>query len=126
LSQDAGALDEFARNPVIFITFNYDRYLEHRMIRGLVARYNVLPHEAWTALASKIIHVHGSLGDLPEKLFLGTARGQIVPFGAAEDPGYYTLRIALPIAEQAIRCARAADHRMVGITPNDPGRIGKF
>jgi hypothetical protein len=68
MAKGADTLTQFSNNPVTFVTFNYDRYLEYRFIRGLIARYNVQSHEAWTALRGKVLHVYGSLGDLPERV----------------------------------------------------------
>ncbi|HEY4212199.1 MAG TPA: hypothetical protein VGM84_12005 [Steroidobacteraceae bacterium] len=102
MSEDASTLEEFAQNPVSFITFNYDRYLEHRFIRGLVARYSVSPREAWAKIATMFIHLYGSLGDLPEQVPEGQET-HAVPLGAPDTDDVYTLGLALPKAENSIR-----------------------
>lgn len=109
MAEGAGSLEAFSRNPVHFITFNYDRYLEYRFIRGLVARYRVSEGSAWAAIRQmKFLHLHGSLGYLPEQgsLHSGT---HAIPLGAPELEGVYTLGIALPQAEQTIRIVHDAD-----------------
>lgn len=83
------------------VTFNYDRYLEHRFIRGLVARYNVNPRQAWEAVKMMFIHLYGSLGELTEQ---GTVapNAMMVPLGAPETNDTYNLGLALQAAEQMI------------------------
>jgi hypothetical protein len=103
MAEGAPTLERFAENPVTFVTFNYDRYLEHRFIRGLVARYNVPAEQAWAAIARmKFLHLHGSLGRLLEQ---GPApQGQqTIALGAPDLPGVYTLGLALPQAENLLR-----------------------
>ncbi len=102
MSEDAKP-DEFSRNAVSFVTFNYDRYMEHRFIRGLVARYRVEPREAWQKIAHMFVHLYGTLGDLPEQRPAETRIGEVVPLGAPDTPDMYTLGLALPLAENAIK-----------------------
>ncbi len=101
MASDARDLPSFASNPVSFVTFNYDRYLEHRFIRGLVARYNVNPRQAWEAVKMMFIHLYGSLGELTEQ---GTVapNAMMVPLGAPETNDTYNLGLALQAAEQMI------------------------
>jgi len=108
MANDAPSMSAFAQNAVSFVTFNYDRYLEHRFIRGLVARYRVTGREAWDAVKQMFVHLYGSLGRLPDQAPQGLNDGTIVPLGAAESPGVYTLGVALPIAENAIRIVHDA------------------
>lgn len=57
--------ESLAKNPVTFITFNYDRSLEYafgEMVEELT-RESVPAHKAIESL--RIIHMHGSLGGLP-------------------------------------------------------------
>lgn len=58
--------DEFAKNQVAFITFNYDRSLEQYFFTALKNSYN-LPDERIAAMLTNIpiIHVHGQMGRLP-------------------------------------------------------------
>jgi hypothetical protein len=112
MAEGADTLQQFATNPVTFVTFNYDRYLEHRFIRGLVARYRVGAQEAWSvAMQGRIIHVYGSLGHLPDEF--GTERlmplGTAVPLGAPDDEAIYPLGLALPIAEREIKIVHDKD-----------------
>jgi hypothetical protein len=104
MAEDAASPEAFAENAVSFVTFNYDRYLEHRFIRGLTARYGITDRAAWEIIKSKFVHLYGSLGDLPEQ----TDNGGI-PLGAPETDDTYTLGLALPIAENAIRIVHETD-----------------
>lgn len=102
MAEDAASLPEFAKNSVEFITFNYDRYLEHRLIRGLVARYKVDARDAWNCLrGTKFLHLYGSLGELPEQAEKGVSTA--IPLGAADRDGIYTLGVALPQVENSVR-----------------------
>jgi hypothetical protein len=61
-----GSFEEFGRNQVAFITYNYDRSLEHFLIKALQARYNRSEAECVGVLDNiPIIHPHGRLGYLP-------------------------------------------------------------
>lgn len=58
--------DDFEKNNICIITFNYDRSLEHYLFTGLRYTYKKAIDECAEKLkAIKIIHVHGSLGPLP-------------------------------------------------------------
>jgi hypothetical protein len=102
MAENASSLEAFARNPVSFVTFNYDRYLEHRFIRGLVARYGSDERAAWQAMSNMFVHLYGTLGKLPEQSSAGLNDPGVVPLGAPETEDTYNLGLALPIAEQAI------------------------
>lgn len=58
--------DEFAKNKLAIVTFNYDRSIEYYLFTTLKHRYNLQDKEC-ADLINKIpiIHVHGSLGNLP-------------------------------------------------------------
>jgi hypothetical protein len=104
MAEDAATVGAFARNPVSFITFNYDRYLEHRLVRGLVARYNVGEQEAWDAIRRfQFVHVYGSLGELPVQK-AGGSPGYAIPFGAPRIP-------ECPTRGCAKRCRVRDQHR---------------
>ena len=107
MSIGAPNLETFATNPVSFITFNYDRYLENRFIRGLVARYSVEPRAAWAALSQMFVHLYGSLGELPEQVAAGAGNG--IPIGAPETNYTYTLGLALAAAENMITIVHDAE-----------------
>lgn len=54
---------DFAKNRVSFITFNYDRSLEHCMTMAVAANYGLSRIEAWATVSTiPIIHVYGLLG----------------------------------------------------------------
>lgn len=109
MASNAATAEQFAQNPVTFVTFNYDRYLEYRFIRGLTARYRIDDRAAWEALKGLgFIHVHGSLGDLPAQRPQETRLGEVVPLGAPESDEVYTLGLALPLAENSIRIVHDA------------------
>lgn len=58
--------DDFARNALSVVTFNYDRSLEVFLLRALQNSHEKSEAEVAKALKSiPIIHVHGSLGPLP-------------------------------------------------------------
>lgn len=50
----------FKKQPIRIITFNYDRSLEHYLIRVITNNYGVSVDTAMRALS--VLHVHGSLG----------------------------------------------------------------
>jgi hypothetical protein len=107
MASDAATPEQFSKNPVTFVTFNYDRCLEYRFIRGLTARYAIDDRAAWEALKGMgFVHVHGSLGELPAQ---DTRLDTVVPFGAPETDDTYTFGLALPLAERTIRIVHDAD-----------------
>lgn len=58
--------DNWENNKVSFITFNYDRSLEHYFFESLKAKYGKSDEECAVKLNKiPIIHVHGQLGVLP-------------------------------------------------------------
>ena len=55
--------DEFGENQIGFITFNYDRSLEHFLFNALQNTYNKSEDDCAKKLSElPIIHLHGSLG----------------------------------------------------------------
>jgi len=57
---------EFGKNCVSFVTFNYDRCIEHFFHTALVNRYDLRKEQAATQLKQiPIVHVHGILNNLP-------------------------------------------------------------
>ncbi len=54
-------VDDFPSDRVSFITFNYDRTLEHALLNGLEHAYQ-LAGSALLARMPRIVHVYGSLG----------------------------------------------------------------
>src|SRR5579872_4927746 len=58
--------DEFVRNALSIVTFNYDRSLEHFLLVALENRYGIGRERAAVLLERiSIIHLHGQLGSLP-------------------------------------------------------------
>jgi hypothetical protein len=58
--------DQFGDNPVSFVTFNYDRNIEHFLHTALCTRYRKDPDVCAKVMARiPIVHLHGSLGSLP-------------------------------------------------------------
>jgi len=77
------SLNDFKQNRVGFISFNYDRSLEHFLFTSLQNTYNKSNDECAALLGQiPIIHVHGSLG----KLQWQDSKG--IPYGTLET---YTL-----------------------------------
>ncbi|MDP3911303.1 MAG: hypothetical protein Q8Q14_13020 [Gemmatimonadales bacterium] len=77
MKEGASTLREFLQNRVVFVTFNYDRSLEHFFFTALQSTYGAKPQEIAEAMSKHrlpIVHVYGSLGALP------TMGGQL-PYG---------------------------------------------
>lgn len=63
---DVRSLEEFKANKINFITFNYDRSLEHFLFTTLKNSYNQSDEDTAKALqAISIVHVYGQLGKHP-------------------------------------------------------------
>ncbi len=70
--------EDFKQNRVGFISFNYDRSLEHFLFTSLQHTYNKLDSECADQLSQiPIIHVHGSLGNLQWQDMDGVPYGTI-------------------------------------------------
>ena len=66
LTAGTRSLDEFVENQVVFVTFNYDRLLEHRILGALMCHYDPNERACVDAMQKiKIIHLHGQLARLP-------------------------------------------------------------
>jgi hypothetical protein len=64
---DGGSLDAFRNNKCTFVTLNYDRSLEFELTKMLSNSYGAPWKEAADAVrALKTIHLHGSIGPLPD------------------------------------------------------------
>jgi hypothetical protein len=58
--------EEFSKNQISFITYNYDRTIEHFLITALMNSHNKSETDAANVLKNiPIIHLHGRLGYLP-------------------------------------------------------------
>ena len=65
-SRMKSSLEDFDKNNISFITFNYDRSLEHFLFTSLKHSYGVGDDKIAEKLSIlKIIHLHGQLGFLP-------------------------------------------------------------
>jgi len=64
------SIDEFlTNNNLSFITFNYDRTLEHFLCVRIKHTYNVSYEEAWGAAQRlPVVHVYGSLGEFDPRV----------------------------------------------------------
>jgi hypothetical protein len=83
LVAETTCLEDFAKNPVSLITYNYDRLLEYRLTGALMAHYGRPEADCIATLAKiSIIHLHGDLGQLP-----GFSSGETVPFGPSPADG---------------------------------------
>jgi hypothetical protein len=116
---NARTVEEFGQNPVWFVTFNYDRYLEYRFIQALVQRYNVPAQRVWAAVGQMFLHLYGSLGPLPEMAPI-QAGAQPIPLGAPDTEDTYTLGLALSSVENSIRIVH--DHETPPAAFADAGR----
>lgn len=84
-----GSWHSFKSTPLTIVTFNYDRSLEHYLIRVAANNYGLRPETVARQLP--IIHVHGSLGDYCE-----------YPYGAeATDDVHHAARSAIRIVHEA-------------------------
>lgn len=84
------SIDDFvANNNVSFVTFNYDRTLEHFFAIRLAATYGVDMAKAWEAAKRiPIVHVYGSLGGVLPSLTHRAVRSEPVnPFEFGNPPG---------------------------------------
>ncbi|HET6442210.1 MAG TPA: SIR2 family protein [Phycisphaerae bacterium] len=101
LSAMKGPFDSFGDNSVSFITFNYDRVLEHALFNAVKHRYGK-PDEDCAAVLKKIpiVHVHGSLGPLPWQESGGLPYGKVpLPPGEVK-PAADRIKIVYEGAEQ--------------------------
>lgn len=60
----ASPVEGFCENELSVITFNYDRSLEYYFLKVLETRLNSLEKAVELLSTFKIVHVHGSLGEL--------------------------------------------------------------
>src|SRR3990172_1198198 len=75
--------DKLAEMPISFVTFNYDRSLEHFLFTALMRRYGK-PEQDVAAVLQRIpiVHVYGDLGPLPWQTRQGV---KIRPYAAAAE-----------------------------------------
>ena len=57
------SFDDFPNNRIAFVTFNYDRIIEHRLTLALAGHHGKKLKDAWAMVQSiPIVHVYGRLG----------------------------------------------------------------
>jgi hypothetical protein len=106
LSEGCPTLESYFANPVSFITYNYDRLIEFRLMKALKARYRADPHVIFDQWKEKpVIHLHGSVGELDDRLTTS------VPFGARMHGEIHDIAIAnvLRRAADSIKVVHQAD-----------------
>lgn len=109
--------DELGGNQVKFVSFNYDRSLEHFLLQSCMETFGVGHQEAVEALEPlKIIHVYGQLGRLdqnhssearaykistrPMELSLASTGIKIIPEARDDAPEFIAAREFFSFAEQ--------------------------
>jgi len=68
MKEGASTLDDFLQNGIAFVTFNYDRSLEHFLLGALRSTYGATPAQVAEAMKRarlQIAHVYGSFGAFP-------------------------------------------------------------
>jgi hypothetical protein len=85
-------VDEFEKNQLTIITYNYDRSLEHFLITALHNSYESVTYQDAYQMVSKIpiVHLHGALGDIPASV--GDVRGFVRHYRA--EPNTANVRAA--------------------------------
>lgn len=78
LAKGCNSLEDYGQNNIDFVTFNYDRLLEHNLITRLKGTYGNDEVECAEMINEnfKIVHVHGKLNDLNWESSDGRAYGQ--------------------------------------------------
>jgi hypothetical protein len=93
--------DEFSRNKVGFVTFNYDRSLEHFLFTSLKNTYNKTDSECAQQFTNiPIIHVHGLLGKLPWQSENGIPYGCQVENPSQKGNFSFDINLTVPAAKQ--------------------------
>ena len=74
--------EDFQKNKLTIITFNYDRSLEYFLLKSMISKYaNQLPEEVIKKLRNiPILHMYGKLGSLPDY----DLDGDFVPYNLFE------------------------------------------
>ena len=84
---DGTSFDEFEKNKLSIITFNYDRSFEHYLFTALINSYKKSDKVCAEKLSKiPIIHVHGNLGDLEWQT--STTGAPPVPYDSHAKPGH--------------------------------------
>lgn len=82
-----GDFPSFSKNTVAFVTFNYDRLIEHRLTLALASHHGTSVDEAWEQVQRiPIIHIYGQLGQYsPNAIEDGTERVEFMHFQTQND-----------------------------------------
>jgi hypothetical protein len=101
---DGDSVDAFRDNKCTFVTLNYDRCLEFELTRMLSNAYGAPWKQAAAAVgAIKMIHLHGSIGPLPElEQLYGMAPGP----GEVQKAAQGILTLGEPGSEKEYEVAR--------------------
>jgi hypothetical protein len=79
-SMVGNSLEEFAENKVSFVTFNYDRSVEHFLFVSLKNTFRCSDEETAAVLGRiPVVHLHGRLGYLPWQ-----NRGDVIAYGDSQ------------------------------------------
>ncbi len=105
-AMNAPTLSEVLSQPVTFVTFNYDRSLEHFLAEALRVKFTPDQTIDPAGLRRMFIHVHGQLGCLPQ---IG-GDSPVVSYGGS----------AVAITEQHVLIASKAIRIISDPHPNDP------
>jgi hypothetical protein len=99
------SFEEFGQNKISFLTFNYDRIVEHFFYTSLKNTYGKSDAECFAALEQiPIIHLHGRLGALPWQ------KDKTRPFEPKVDPHALAVSMdELKIIHEDISDGRDAD-----------------
>lgn len=78
LARDCKSIEDYSQNNINFITFNYDRLLEHNLMTRLKGTYGNSNEECAEIIKDSfnIVHIHGKLDDLDWENDAGRAYGQ--------------------------------------------------
>ena len=93
-----GLKEFFYQNNIVFVTYNYDRLVEHKLMAGLSARYGANEGN-WSDVTGRVIHLHGSVGDIHPS-------ARLVPWGANFENGNsldVNINAVLSWSEQSIK-----------------------
>ena len=110
--------DQFTDNKVKFITYNYDRSLEHFLTYALAGSYGLKAVKSWNiAQKIEIVHIHGDLGtyapapnfgvgarpyseEMPSRLGEVTERIKVIHEGSEDTKEYIEAREILQWAKR--------------------------
>ncbi len=100
--------DKFMKNKLAIVTFNYDRSIEHYLFTTIKSRYDFQDKECADLINEiPIIHVHGSLGNLPWQGY------PFMPYGRRSSTPHVAdiSDAAIKLASNQIKVVSEADKR---------------